>query len=310
MAQVGASGDRDWPRALALFGATFAFSTLRPAVLVGIPMVLLLLIFPAPRLAGLVAAVLVAMIAFGGAPGEGLWYVERGWAILVGGGFVAATLRWPTSAVFFRAAAAVGGAFLVATSVLLARPGSWEVLDWLVADRMRSAVASGVEALQLMASDGAGPSQAVVSAVTRTVELQAQVFPALVALASLAALGVAWWLYLRIGHGRAGSLRPVRDFSFSDQLVWVLIAGIALLVLGWGDAWGRAGSNAVVFMGALYALRGVAVFMFLSGGLSVLGGALLALAFLFVAPILLAVALFVGVGDTWLGLRERARSAR
>lgn len=300
----------DWHRALALFLAAFALSVVRPAVLVGVPLVLLLLIFPAPRLAGLIAAVLVALFAFAGAPRGGLWYLERGWAILVGGGFVAATLRWPAAGVLARAAAAVVGALLVAAFVLLTRPGSWEVLDWMVADRMRSAVAGGLEALRVLALNGSDPSQAVVNAVTRAVELQAQVFPALVALSSLAALAVAWWLYLRLGHGRSGSLGAVRDFSFNDHLVWVLIAGIALLVVGWGEAWGRAGSNAVVFMGALYALRGVAVVLFLTGGVSLLGGALLALSFLLVAPVVLSVALCIGVGDTWLSVRQRLRSTQ
>jgi hypothetical protein len=63
-------------------------------------------------------------------------------------------------------------------------------------------------------------------------------------------------------------------------------------------------------MAALYALRGVAVFLFVTGGVSFLGATLFTLALLFVAPVVLAVALFVGVGDTWLGVRERIRSTR
>jgi hypothetical protein len=297
--------DRDWPRALALFVATFGLSIVRPLLLVGIPLVLLLLIFPTARLVGLVSAVLIAIAVFGGSPGEGLWFAERGWAILVGGSFVAATLRWPTAGVFARAGAAVAGATAVATLFLVLQPGSWELLDSMVLDRMRSAVATGVEVLRMMGGEAGGPSSAVVTAVNQAVALQAEVFPALVALTSLSALGVAWWLYLRLGHGRSGSLRPVRDFSFNDQLVWLLIAGLALLVLGWGGTWGRAGSNAVVFMGALYALRGVAVLMFVTGGVSLLGGALITLAFLLVAPVMLGLAFFVGVGDTWLALRQR-----
>ena len=305
--QAGLS-DRDWPRALALFLATFGLSIVRPLILVGIPLVLLLLIFPTARLVGLVAAVLIAILAFGGSPGEGLWYAERGWSILVGGAFVAATLRWPTAGVFARAGAAVGGATGVVALFQVSQPGSWELLDTLVTDRLRTAVATGVELLRTVGGEAGGPNAVVLAAVNNAVALQAEVFPAIVALTSLSALAVAWWLYLRLGHGRSGTLRPVRDFSFNDQLVWLLIAGLALLLLGWGEAWGRAGSNAVVFMGALYALRGVAVLMFMTGGVSLLGGALLAFAFLLVAPVLLGLAFFVGVGDTWLGLRQRIAS--
>ena len=46
--------------------------------------------------------------------------------------------------------------------------------------------------------------------------------------------------------------------------------------------------------------------VFLSGGISVLGSVLLAIAFLFVAPVLLAGAMIVGIGDPRLDLRERA----
>jgi hypothetical protein len=301
--------DRDWPRALALFLATFGPSIVRPLLLIGIPLVLLLLVFPTARLVGLVAAVLVAFMAFGGSPGESLWYAERGWAILVGGSFVAATLRWPSAGLFARAGAAVAGATVVAALFLVLQPGSWELLDGMVADRMRLTVASGMEALRAMGGEAGGPSAAVLTALERAVAFQVEVFPALVALTSLSALGVAWWLYMRLGHGRSGSLRPVRDFSFNDQLVWLLIAGLVLLVVGWGGVWGRAGSNALVFMGALYALRGIAVIVFVTGGVSLLGGTLLAVVLLLVAPAVLGLVLFVGVGvgvgDTWLALRQR-----
>ena len=45
--------------------------------------------------------------------------------------------------------------------------------------------------------------------------------------------------------------------------------------------------------------------IFVSGGLSLAGSALLALALLFVAPVLLAGAMLVGLGDPWFDLRAR-----
>jgi hypothetical protein len=63
----------------------------------------------------------------------------------------------------------------------------------------------------------------------------------------------------------------------------------------------------VVFMGALYALRGVAVVLFLAGGVSLLGGIFLALGLLLVAPVLMTGAFVIGLGDTWLDLRARRR---
>ena len=147
-----------------------------------------------------------------------------------------------------------------------------------------------------------------------TIALQGYVFPALLGLASLSSLGVAWWLYLRMAQAEAGGIGPFREFRFHDQLVWVLILGL-LFFLGSGgllDRVGvdlaRAGTNAAVFMGALYALRGAAVVLFLAGGVSFLGGVLLLFGFYFMAPLLLAGAFIMGLGDTWLDLRARRTS--
>ena len=63
----------------------------------------------------------------------------------------------------------------------------------------------------------------------------------------------------------------------------------------------------MVFMGALYALRGSAVFMFISGGLSVFGYVMLAIALVLAAPVVLGVAMVVGIGDTWFDVRARLR---
>ena len=59
-------------------------------------------------------------------------------------------------------------------------------------------------------------------------------------------------------------------------------------------------------MGGLYALRGVAVLLFLAGGVTGLGLVFLAVGMLFLSPVLIMGALVVGVGDTWLDLRAKA----
>ena len=88
----------------------------------------------------------------------------------------------------------------------------------------------------------------------------------------------------------------------------LFLAGVAAAALGTGEILTRAGSNAVTFMGTLYALRGAAVLLFLAGGVSVLGAMFLALALLLVAPLVLGAALVVGLGDTWLDVRTRVRA--
>lgn len=135
--------------------------------------------------------------------------------------------------------------------------------------------------------------------------LQGTIFPALLGLASLAALGLAWWLWNRLSLGEEGDrLGPLREFRFNDQLVWILILGLGVLLLGSGLL-GRLGTNTVVFMGALFALRGVAVVLFLSGGVSFLGIVLFLVGLLFLAPLLVTGAFVIGLGDAWLNLRAR-----
>jgi hypothetical protein len=61
-------------------------------------------------------------------------------------------------------------------------------------------------------------------------------------------------------------------------------------------------------MAALYAVRGLAVGVSVSGGISVIGYTLIALGILFAAPAVLGFAVILGVADTWLDLRARAES--
>lgn len=298
---------RRWPRVVGLLVVMLALSVMEPAVLVGVPYVLFVVVLPSRRLPALLAAAVAALLVLGPDLRDGFWYVERGWAVLLAGWFLALTFRWPDRGFSARALGSVAGSGAVVGAWVWARPGSWSMMDWLVGERIRGGVATALEAVRGLRGEE-GVSQALVTTVYQAADLQAQVFPATVGLASLASLGVAWWLYARLAHGDRDGLGPVREFRFNDHLVWLFIGGLLLLVLGVGEGWSRAGSNAVLFMGALYALRGVAVVMFFYGGVSLFGGALVALGLLFVAPVILGGAMVIGLGDTWLDLRERARA--
>lgn len=300
----------EWTRALALFLFTLSVSTVPVTVLAGLPFVLLILILPARRVGGLVIAGVVAFLATAGSvDASGMWYVERGWTVLAGGWFVALTLRWPGARFLVRGFAAVAGAAATGATWFALRPGAWQVVDFGVRERLRGSVATTVEAMRLLRG-GEAVSPTVLAAVRTTAETQHLLFPALLGLGTVAALGLAWWMYVRAGLGVQGALGPLKDFRFNDHLVWFFIGGLVLLVLGTGGGgWSRTGSNAVVFMGALYALRGLAVVLFVNGGISMLGAVTFALGMLFLAPLLVAGALVIGLGDTWLDLRARfARS--
>lgn len=305
----GGRPTRGWRRAALLLAVTMGFSVAQPAVLLAVPFMMMGFVLTPHRLATLVLAGLAGFLVFSGAPAAGLWYVERGWALLLGGWFVALTLRWPDSSFSGRALGAVVGSAGVTAAILAVRPGDWAALSWQVASRLRAASSAWLEALRSMVGND-GVSDTLVAAAYRTAEVHGAIFPALVGLVSMSALGVTWWLFVRMSQGRDDGVQPLAQFRFNDQLVWVLIGGLALVVLGGSEAWSLAGTNALVFMGALYALRGAAVVLWLYGGLNVLGVALVVIGLLLAAPVILGAALFIGIGDTWLDLRTRAREAR
>jgi hypothetical protein len=144
------------------------------------------------------------------------------------------------------------------------------------------------------------------------------VFPALLALESLAALALAWATYHRLSRARLGApLRPLREFRFNDQLVWGLIVGLTIILLPTLTSVRGIGRNLIVFFGALYAVRGFGVLSWFMapGSLGVtlsVGFIMLAAPVIqvFAALVLMffgAAALALGLGDTWADWRNRPR---
>jgi len=143
-------------------------------------------------------------------------------------------------------------------------------------------------------------------------------FPSLLLLESLIALCLAWTTFHRLSRTRLGApLGPLKDFRFNDQLVWGLIAGLAIVFLPALDFIDATGRNLLVFFGALYAIRGFGVLSwFLAPG--ALAGTLMVGFVMLWWPVLNAVAVLgfmllalaafgLGLGDTWADWRRRAR---
>lgn len=303
MPRKGSAGRRGWVRAAGLMLATGTFSVFNPGVLIAVPLAMLALFIPPRRGLSILAAGLATVLAFGGGSSSGLWFIERGWALLLGGWFLALTLRWPGGRFISRGLGAVAGSFGAMGLLFWTRPGQWALVDWAVTSRMESGMALAIQALKA----SLGPEAVSANFEARALEamaFQGMIFPALLGLASLAALGTAWWLHLRLRKAPEEGIGPLGGFRFNDQLVWVLILGLGFL-LGSSGLPEQIGTNAVVFMGALYALRGVAVVLFLTGGPTLLGGTLFLLGFVSVAPLLIVGAFVIGLGDTWLNLRAR-----
>jgi hypothetical protein len=249
--------------------------------------------------------------------------LARGWSVLLAVAFGVMALVWPTRPFLVRALAALGVAFVVGGVSSFAAPGGpAQVRQVVAAELLRRADSFDADWNARLASkewrdfrtsnaesatwfEGTlGDQRAMVR---RTAEQASLVFPALLALESLAALGLAWALYHRVGRARIGApLAALREFRFNDQFIWGLVGGLALLVMpGFRPAVG-IGANLLLFFGALYGLRGAGVALFFLAPGRLMTVLLVSVSVLFAGA---AGVIFVGLGlgDTWLDWRRRER---
>lgn len=299
---------RGWLRVAGLAAATMILSVVQPVLLIFLPLALLLLGL-APRPPALVAfAVVVLWLVFGGGiVDETLWYFERGWSLLLGAWFVVIVALMPGRRFLPRALAALGATTASVIGLLAVNRGGWDRLDHAVAEQLRGGAANAVAAWSRI-SGLDQVSEDVARAVQAAADLQVQLYPALLGLASLAALGVAWWAWGRLARRDPAPLRPLREFRFSNELVWLLIAGVVMLALPLGALATRAGENLLTFMAVLYALRGLAVLVVIGGAPGPLMMVVGALLLVFMYPFVMAAAFLVGLSDTWLDIRSRRQT--
>ena len=301
--------ERRWLRAGALLLITLWASAVPTMAVVTVPFVLLALLLPRRGVLALALAAVALLTTFSLVPpAGGLWWIERGWALLLGGWFLALTMRWPSASFIHRALGAVAGAGMVAVAFFSGRPRLFRVVDGVVTRQLQALAEQAVATAQRLATDPeVGTS--LVNGIQLVTDMKSRFYPGLVLIASVAGLGVAWWIYVRVAQGSDRGLGPLRDFRFNDQLIWVAIASVGLLL--WGSAgWvAEAGANGVLFFSALYAVRGAAVVVFVTGGVSLMGGVLLGLGFWIVPAYVVSAAMFIGLGDTWLDVRARALKA-
>ena len=254
-------------------------------------------------------------------PGAGpaFEFMARGWAVVLVSMFGIACLLGGRKLFLSRALSAVAATFLFAGAVVLisdVSPGRVQrtLADEL--DRRAAPLNAQVQATtlspdwQAFVADNprfAALIEQMLESWNRMPEITVSFFPALLALESLAALALAWGLFHRISRTRVGPpLSRLRDFRFGDQLVWGLLAGIVLVVIPTLGALRGLGLNLIVFFGALYVLRGLGVLAWLMAERRLALAILILLGILF-TPAVGALALGLGLGDTWLDWRGRAR---
>ncbi|MCC7194726.1 MAG: DUF2232 domain-containing protein [Gemmatimonadaceae bacterium] len=257
--------------------------------------------------------------------GAGLFsLLQAGWALLVAGIFGAgvAFRRAHPEPMLTQALRAIGIATAVSLVVTAAVPGGpGRVANAVAAeagsraDESRTAwreMTSRAEWKDFVAQNPqAGEMAKAVDAQLASLPVTARtLFPALAALEALGALAVAWALYHRIGRSRIGPpLGRLREFRFNDHMVWGVVGGLALVLIPGFAAARAVGANLLLFFGALYTIRGAGVFLWM------VSPGRLASAFLVIVAVLFwnvlgVMALGLGVGDTWLDWRARARARK
>jgi FAD/FMN-containing dehydrogenase len=268
-----------------------------------------------------------------GAKSAGFDNLARGWSLLLAGSFGLVCLLGMQRPLFTRALIALAATLGLAAIMSLVGPVSASQASKTVAAEFARRNAETMSTLNGVIASHQDEWNQLASKVPQLADLPTEtdkelslvsgwgrtVFPALLALQSLAALALAWATYHRLGRARLGApLKPLREFRFNDQLVWGLIVGLTILLLPTMTPVRDLGKNLLVFFGALYAIRGLGVLTWFMAPGSL--GVALAVAFVLLwAPVLnafaalafmtLAVAaLALGLGDTWADWRSRARS--
>ncbi|MEO7217594.1 MAG: DUF2232 domain-containing protein [Gemmatimonadaceae bacterium] len=269
-----------------------------------------------------IAAVLLAwyaaMAPVGPGPGEYRMLVH-GWTLLMAGSFGLASLLTPGERFLTRALSAVGIAIVVAFAVAISTHNGVASVNSVMKTEYDRRTAETISAVDQMAQApvwrrAAERSPSLDSMITSNETDLRQIgdraprtVPAILALESLLALAMAWVIYHRVASARLGPpFSAVKDFRFNDQLVWGLAVGATIFFLPVFADGKSAGLNLLVFFGALYLLRGVGVLSFMTRSK---WAAILLIVMTVFAPLMLgALALGVGVGDTWIDWRTRAQA--
>lgn len=131
-------------------------------------------------------------------------------------------------------------------------------------------------------------------------------YPALLTLAGMAGLRLAWSWHSRIASRPLGPPPAVfAAFEFNDQLVWGWVVGLGLCLLPLPEPWRAVGANLLMVLAVLYAVRGLAVFSAGSRRVPRVVIATLTLLALFLLPFVLGGLTLLGLADTWLDFRRR-----
>ncbi|HEX2694035.1 MAG TPA: DUF2232 domain-containing protein [Gemmatimonadaceae bacterium] len=254
-----------------------------------------------------------------GSPGTPYDQMARGWAILLAASFGLLSILWNLGTPFFlRALSAVGVATIVAFTIALGTPSGIARFHHAAGEELTRRASATISQLQqgMATPEWRQLASRVPALETWNEESEgvmrempdrtANLLPALLALESLAALALGWGVYDRLSRVKIGpTLGPLTEFRFNDQLVWGVAVGATLCLLPAFAEGRNAGFNLLIFFGGLYLLRGVGVLAWIARGRYAV---IIILSLIPQVCVMLGIlALALGLGDTWLDLRRRAR---
>jgi hypothetical protein len=227
----------------------------------------------------------------------------RAGAVLLTGTYLALTV-WRPSGRFSRVLAATAVAGLALTAWMLHLGLGWNEIQHAVEQDLWRYNPELIVRLGQTARGESG--MRLLDQISATVRTIGAFYPALLTLASLAGLRLAWAWHHRIARRPLGP-PPARfaRFEFSDQLVWGWVVGLALCLLPLPKIWSSVGANLLMVWAALYAVRGLAVFWV--GSRRVPGAviATLTIVAMFLLPFVVGGLTLLGLADTWLDFRRR-----
>jgi hypothetical protein len=227
----------------------------------------------------------------------------RAGAVLLTGTFLALTV-WRPSGQFSRvmAASAVAGVALVIWMWHLGL--GWAEVQRAVEHDLWSFNRDLI--MRLGEATPGGNPQGLLDEMAAMVRTIGSFFPALLTLASLAGLRLAWGWHHRIARRPLGAPpAPFAAFEFSDQLVWGWVLGLGLCLFPLPEVWQAVGANLLMVWAVLYAVRGLAVFSAGSKRVPIPVIATLTVIAMFLLPFVVGGLTLLGLADTWLDFRRR-----
>lgn len=296
-----------------LLVATVLFLLFAPAALFAVPLALLLAFTGARSRSALVTMALAGgfsafwLLQPGNLPDQ----VVRAGTLIASVVFVLGA-RLTAATVTHRALASVALAAVAVGNLLYSLESSWQELSWWV-ERSASQVARQQEfGVWMMCYGGETADNQLSEVLEQTVRFVADYHAAIVAVQLMAGLALATAIFHRVARQPVGAgLGRFRDFRFNDNLGWVAIVPLLVIVIPGLGAFRLIAGNVLLVFGVLYAMRGLSVAACgleragRNRGLSIVLSIAVALLIL---PIALAGAILLGVVDSRLDLRARMGS--